>query len=111
MGFFDGSTRIKGEEGWLNGPASYATTSNATLIPAQIYDLVGNVDEWVQDCWNPTFDGSPADGTAWVDQSGCNYRVVRGGSLMMEPLLAIFRMDAEQQQGNSRRGFRCVADQ
>ncbi len=44
-------------------------------------DLSGNVSEWVEDCWHPSYAGAPADGTAWT--AGCtaaSYRVHRGGS-------------------------------
>ncbi|WP_419939799.1 formylglycine-generating enzyme family protein [Candidatus Palauibacter sp.] len=44
-----------------------------------LYDVLGNVYEWTQDCWNGSYAGAPADGSAW--QSGdCGRRVLRGGS-------------------------------
>ena len=44
-----------------------------------LYDMVGNIREWVQDCWNATYNGAPSDGSAWED-GNCTSRVVRGGS-------------------------------
>lgn len=44
-----------------------------------LYDMVGNVLEWVQDCWNPTYSGAPGDGSAW-EEGDCTLRVARGGS-------------------------------
>jgi formylglycine-generating enzyme required for sulfatase activity len=44
-----------------------------------LYDMIGNVWEWTQDCWNDTYQGAPADGSAWT-AGDCNSRVVRGGS-------------------------------
>ena len=49
-----------------------------------LQDLHGNVEEWVQDCWNNNYTGVPADGTAW-EQGNCNTRVVRGGSWVDRP--------------------------
>ena len=49
-----------------------------------LYDVHGNVWEWVQDCWNGTYQGAPTDGTAWTSRN-CDRRVVRGGSWVDEP--------------------------
>ena len=47
-----------------------------------LYDVHGNVWEWVEDCYRSSFSGAPSDGSAWLEgeDSGC-VRVVRGGSL------------------------------
>ena len=44
-----------------------------------LYDMHGNVSEWVQDCWNDSYAGAPKDGSAWTS-GNCSYRVIRGGS-------------------------------
>ena len=44
-----------------------------------LYDVHGNVREWVEDCWNGSYAGAPADGSAW-GSGDCDRRVVRGGS-------------------------------
>jgi formylglycine-generating enzyme required for sulfatase activity len=44
-----------------------------------LHDVLGNVWEWVQDCWNPSYGGAPADGSAWV-AGDCRQRILRGGA-------------------------------
>jgi formylglycine-generating enzyme required for sulfatase activity len=44
-----------------------------------LYDMHGNVSEWVQDCYQPNYNDISKDGSAF-DKATCNIRVVRGGS-------------------------------
>ena len=44
-----------------------------------LYDMHGNVYEWLQDCWNGRYEGAPNNGDAW-DVGDCSGRVLRGGS-------------------------------
>ncbi|MGH6815703.1 MAG: formylglycine-generating enzyme family protein, partial [Hyphomicrobiaceae bacterium] len=44
-----------------------------------LHDTIGNVWEWVEDCWHPTYDGAPDDGKAWIEPE-CKKRAMRGGS-------------------------------
>jgi formylglycine-generating enzyme required for sulfatase activity len=45
-----------------------------------LYDLHGNVFEWVEDPWHESYEGAPEDGTAWLQGGDEGRRVVRGGS-------------------------------
>ncbi len=44
-----------------------------------IYDTVGNVWEWIADCYHPTYDGAPTDGRAWGQATDCGTAFDRGG--------------------------------
>lgn len=44
-----------------------------------LYDMHGNASEWVQDCWNDSYNSAPTDGSAWLT-GDCDRRVTRGGS-------------------------------
>jgi formylglycine-generating enzyme required for sulfatase activity len=48
-----------------------------------LYDMSGNVWEWVEDNFHDNYDGAPADGSAWLD--GSSMHVLRGGSWGYEP--------------------------
>ncbi len=49
-----------------------------------LYQVHGNVWEWVEDCWHDTYAGAPADGSAWTS-GDCGRRVLRGGSWYVVP--------------------------
>jgi len=47
-------------------------------------DMLGNVFQWTEDCWNPDYAGAPADGSARAD-GDCSERELRGGSWFSNP--------------------------
>ena len=49
-----------------------------------LHDMHGNVWEWVEDCWNGSYNGAPSNGGAW-QQGNCSWRVLRGGSWLNLP--------------------------
>ena len=44
-----------------------------------LYDVLGNVFEWTEDCQNDSYENAPSDGRAWRT-GDCSQRVIRGGS-------------------------------
>ena len=47
--------------------------------PWGLYQVHGNVYEWVEDCWHNNYRAAPTDGSAWIE-SNCNRHVLRGGA-------------------------------
>jgi len=50
-----------------------------------LYDMVGNVWSWVEDCWHNNYDGAPTDGSAWNAAKDCKKPIIRGGSWLDNP--------------------------
>jgi formylglycine-generating enzyme required for sulfatase activity len=83
--FYTGDTeKMLARAGWCN------SNSDGRLHPAGekrpndfgLYDMHGNVWEWVEDHWHPNYKGAPDDGSAWIDTDTDkgSLRVMRGGS-------------------------------
>jgi formylglycine-generating enzyme required for sulfatase activity len=45
--------------------------------PFGLYDMADSVEQWVEDCYHPNYDGAPADGSAWAGRD-CSDRAIRG---------------------------------
>jgi formylglycine-generating enzyme required for sulfatase activity/uncharacterized protein YgiM (DUF1202 family) len=76
-----------------------------------VYDLSGNVIEWVEDCWNDNYQDAPVDGSAWT-KGQCRFRVLRGGSLhnsYEDMRIAKRRWDAASKR-SAYIGFRVARD-
>ncbi|WP_227657457.1 formylglycine-generating enzyme family protein [Candidatus Magnetaquicoccus inordinatus] len=77
-----------------------------------LYDMLGNVWEWCQDGWHNTYEGAPADGSAWKGKADAS-RVLRGGSWVSYAryLRVACRDSSKSSNGISYIGFRCVRAQ
>ena len=72
-----------------------------------LYDVLGNVREWVDDCWNGSYRGAPTDGSSWYE-GDCSERVWRGGGWNDEPddLRSAYRYHDSIDYRRDRLGFR-----
>jgi formylglycine-generating enzyme required for sulfatase activity len=78
-----------GSYAWFSSNAASATQAVGMKMANAfgLYDMHGNVWEWVQDCYAKNYsDGQPSNGSAYQDGS-CSSRVIRGGSWRGYPQL------------------------
>ena len=75
-------------------------------------DMIGSLDEWVQDKPHDDYIGAPADGSAWEDnpaaRHGGEFRVVRGGDFRTNYFDVYSRTSFNIQEAGH--GVRCARD-
>ena len=70
-----------------------------------LYNMTDNVEQWVEDCWHPNYEGAPIDGSAWLG-GDCNQRVVRGGAGGKDRPRTAHRDHPAPEYKQKNRGFR-----
>lgn len=78
----DKDANFGGKLGRTTEVGSYPTN------PWELYDMHGNVWEWVEDISHENYRRAPADGLAWTDSEGKespHFRIFRGGSWVSDP--------------------------
>jgi formylglycine-generating enzyme required for sulfatase activity len=91
--FADGADRSLQQHfpGWSVAPCDdrHVFTAPAGSFAPNAFalqDMLGNLWEWVEDCWNESYAGAPASEAAWLD-GDCGLRVLRGGAWFTAPRL------------------------
>lgn len=94
-----------------DGRAATARVGSYRANAFGLHDMLGNVAEWVQDCWHAGYAAAPADGSPWIDP-GCAMRVLRGGSWAGGPsrLRSSYRQPADPAERFNDVGFRLVRE-
>ncbi len=103
-------SRIRWREGFSDYQDGYwgpAPVGSFIQSLSGLFDLSGNVMEWVEDCWHDSYTRAPKDGSAWVNR-GCNNRVIRGGNWgsAIESYRIHHRISAAADLTDPRIGFR-----
>lgn len=78
-----------GDYAWYHAVSEGKTHPVGLKLPNAygLFDMHGNVWEWVEDCYHSHYVGAPVDGTAWKTGCGVPYGVIRGGSFDLVPQL------------------------
>jgi len=76
-----------GQHAWFSGNSGRKTqrVGGRQVNGYGLYDMHGNVWEWVQDVWHGNYLGAPVDGTAWMSGGDHARRVLRGGASYGNP--------------------------
>lgn len=96
---------------WGDGYWGPAPAGSLVANPFGLFDMGGNVMEWVMDCWHDSYVRAPSDGSAWVNP-GCERRVIRGASWSSTPEMSrsAFRLRSQVDGADARVGFRVARD-
>ncbi len=101
------------EHGLKIGPGHRTPVGSYPPNALGFHDLHGNIAEWCADLWHPTYDGAPADGSAWLAGAPSGRRILRGGAWDYLPRLlrSSWRDALEETSRRDNVGFRVACDE
>lgn len=109
--FFGDDESLIGDYAWYSGNSKGKTKPVGQKKPNSwgLYDMLGNVWEWVQDNGHENYDRAPRDGSAWKCRR-CSRRINRGGSWDNFPMScrSASRTDDEPDFRSKTLGFRIM---
>ncbi len=112
----DGTSRMANCYGGDSSWAGKQTAPVGSFEPNSfgLYDVAGNVWEWVQDYWHENYKGAPENGSAWQHENDGDFRqrVIRGGSWNAKPefVRSSFRLQFNPGNRGYGIGFRIAHD-
>lgn len=116
--FFGDNAGLIDHFGWFigNTPGGTQKVGQKQPNPWGLYDIIGNVAEWVEDCWHPNYLQAPKTEVAWTSSgffdNSCKERVLRGGSWYSPAfeLRSSYRFKHFVYNRSQHKGFRLVLD-
>jgi formylglycine-generating enzyme required for sulfatase activity len=76
-----------------------------------LYDMLGNVFQWTEDCWTDDYQGAPIDGSA-QSAGDCTQHELRGGSWFTQPdyVRTSYRNRFDANYRSTSIGFRLIRE-
>lgn len=103
-------------QGWKALPCSDGFVQSAPVGSFQsnafgLHDMLGNVFQWTEDCWNDNYQGAPTDGTPQAS-GDCTQHELRGGSWFTQPeyVRSAYRNRFDGNYRSTSVGFRLIRE-